>query len=226
MNTSGSWLVLLWWLGLAGSGCVMIDSTLTLEHIPAMDTIARTPHPVFLARVTDRRTDTGRIGCKKNGYGSESSDLFLDVSLTDWFGGVMNEELRRAGLRLVGPEAAEGVRVEIDMLSFFIEPEKSFFGNYDVHALVHAEVTVRFPDGSGYVRQYASHTENSSMLPTDGTYEEAMEKTVSGWMGQVVGDVVSLVEIHGKAGQSGLRRPGGVPVALPAGWRPGVGEAG
>ena len=61
------------------AGCPFVDSTLTLSHTPVMEKTISTAYPVFLARVSDRRPDRNRIGCKKNGYGSESADLFLGV---------------------------------------------------------------------------------------------------------------------------------------------------
>lgn len=182
---------------LLSAGCVIMDSTLTLEHTPAMDLVATKSYKVFLASVSDLRTDTGRIGCKRSGIGSESASLYLDVGLTDWFGGVMNDELRRSGLTLAGSDNPEAFRVEIELIDFFIEPTTSFMGSWNVFAMVNAEVIVRFPDGRAYARRFASQANDTSVMPTDGIYEEVMQTAVTRWISEVVPVVIRLLELNG-----------------------------
>jgi hypothetical protein len=98
--------------------------------------------PVFLSRVNDLRRDQKRIGCKKSGFSTESADLFLDHPIPQWFGGVLNEEFKRAGLTLAKPETPGVCRIEVNILDFFIEPEVGFA--YELHAVVHAELLVYF----------------------------------------------------------------------------------
>jgi len=178
-------------------GCAFIDSTLTLEHVPVMEKRATSPLPVFLSRVNDRRPDPTRIGCKKNGMGSETADLFLDVPLTNWIGGVMNEEFKRAGLTLVGSDDRSAVRVEVDLLDFFIEPDVGM--TFDIWAVVHAEITVRFPNGTGFARRFAALSNESSILPTDGSYTDQMEHSMRMWVHQVVSEIVALISTRNTA---------------------------
>ncbi len=187
----GHWLGALFVAGLIG-GCVYMDSTLTLAHTPVMEKAVSTAYPVFLARVSDRRPTQNRIGCKKNGYGSETADLFLDVNLTDWFGGVMNEEFRRSGLRLA-PDDPQAARVEIDLLDFFVEPEANF-GSFHLFAVVHAEVTVRFPQGTTFARRFAAHTDESFVMVTDGSYIKMLEEAMMNWMGESVVEILRLLQ--------------------------------
>jgi len=178
--------------------CVIMDSTLTLEHTPAMDPIVGKPHPVFLSRVTDRRRESDRIGCKKSSMGSESADLYLDVLLTDWFGGVLNDELRRAGLQLNGAAGPGTFRLEVELLDFFIEPKAAFGSSYHVYAMVNAEVLVRFPDGRAFARRFTSHADDTSMLPTDGTYEDLMQEAMAAWIREAVPHIVQLLDTGGQ----------------------------
>jgi uncharacterized lipoprotein YajG len=186
-------------LPLAGmiAGCAYMDSTLTLAHTPVMEKTISTAYPVFLTRVSDRRPNQNRIGCKKNGYGSESADLFLDVGLTDWFGGVMNEEFRRSGLSLA-PDNPQAARVEVDLLDFFVEPEVNF-GSFHLYAIVHAEVTVRLPMGTTFARRFAAHTDESFMMVTDGSYTKMLEEAMMNWMAEAVVEILRLLQSQARA---------------------------
>ena len=175
-------------------GCTTMDSNLVLEYKPNLKPMTSSALPVFLARVTDRRKDISRIGCKKNGFGGESANLFFEGHLTDWFSQAMNQELRRAGLGLVGAKAQGAVRLEVVLMEFFVEPTKSFFGSYEIYALIQAEVILRFPDGAGYARRFATLARDDSIIPTDGNYEEVAQKAMSNWIDRAVTDIVRLIE--------------------------------
>lgn len=179
------------------AGCAYMDSTLTLAHTPVMEKTISTPYPVFLARVSDRRPNQNRIGCKKGGWGSESADLFLDVQLTDWFGGVMNEEFQRAGLNLT-PKDPQAARIEVDLLDFFVEPEVGF-GSLHLFAVVHAEVTVRLPAGTIFARRFAAHTDETFMMVTDGSYTKMLEEAMMNWMAEAVVEVLRLLQSQARA---------------------------
>jgi hypothetical protein len=188
----GYWLGALFIAGPIG-GCAYMDSTLTLAHTPVMEKAVSTAYPVFLARVSDRRPTQNRIGCKKTGTGSESADIFLDVKLTDWFGGVMNEEFRRSGLRLA-PDDPQVARIEVDLLDFFVEPEIHFWSSTQLFAVVHAEVTVRLPQGTTFARRFAAHNDESFVLPTDGSYTKVIEEAMMNWMGEAVVEILRLLQ--------------------------------
>lgn len=188
--------VLLLFAGMFG-GCAYMDSTLTLAHTPVMEKTISTAYPVFLARVSDRRSTQNRIGCKKTGTGSESADLFLDVKLTDWFGGVMNEEFRRSGLNLA-PNDPQAARIEVDLLDFFVEPEANF-GSFHLYAVVHAEVTVRLPKGTTFARRFAAHTDDTFMMVTDGSYTKMLEEAMMNWMAEAVVEILRLLQSQARA---------------------------
>lgn len=192
----GHVITLLFFAGLF-SGCVYMDSTLTLAHTPVMEKAVSTPYPVFLARVSDRRPNQNRIGCKKSGYGSETADLSLDVRLTDWFGGVMNEEFQRAGLNLA-PNDPLAARIEVDLLDFFVEPENNF-GSSHLFAIVHAEVTVRLPQGTTFARRFAAHTDESFMMVTDGSYTKMIEEAMMNWIAEAVVEILRLLQSQVRA---------------------------
>ena len=69
--------------------------------------------------------------------------------------------------------------------------------SYNVFAQVNAEVTVRFPDGRAFARRFARHSNDSSVLPTDGTYEDVMQTTMTAWIAEAVPMVVRLLEVNG-----------------------------
>ncbi len=186
---------------LLATGCPMIDSTLTLDHVAVMKPIAGHEIKVFLAGVSDGRQDKRRIGCKKTGTGSESADLFLDVPLAAWFGGVLNEEMRLAGLKLAGADDASAVRLEVVLQHFFIEPDAGFWG-FDNYALVSAEVVVRFPGGESFARRIAAKERTGSMMATDGSYIEAMRQAMESWILQAVTSIVKLIESRAQPGQA------------------------
>jgi len=190
-------------LGAMFAGCAFIDSTLTLAHTPVMEKTVSTAYPVFLAQVSDRRPNQKRIGCKKNGYGSESADLFLDVKLTDWFGGVMNEEFRRSGLSLA-PDNPQAARIEVDLLDFFVEPEVNF-GSFHLYAIVHAEVTVRLPMGTTFARRFAAHTDESFMMVTDGSYTKMLEEAMMNWMAEAVVEILRLLQSQARGAAAGWK---------------------
>lgn len=192
----GHVIVLLFFAGLSG-GCAYMDSTLTLAHTPVMEKAISTPYPVFLARVSDRRPNQNRIGCKKSGYGSETADLFLDVKLTDWFGGVMNEEFQRAGLNIM-PNDPLTTRIEVDLLDFFVEPEANF-GSFHLFAIVHAEVTVRLPQGTTFARRFAAHTDESFMMVTDGSYTKMLEEAMMNWISEAAVEILRLLQSQARA---------------------------
>ncbi len=182
------------------AGCAYMDSTLTLAHTPVLEKAVSTPYPVFLERVSDRRPNQNRIGCKKSRYGSESADLFLDVRLTDWFGGVINEEFQRAGLSLA-PNDPLAARIVVDLLNFFVEPEANF-GSSHLFAIVHAEVTVRLPQGTTFARRFAAHTDETFMLVTDGSYAKMLEEVMMNWIAEAVVEILRLLQsqAHASAG--------------------------
>lgn len=184
-------------LTVLSGGCAYVDSTLTLSHMPVMEQAVSTPYPVFLARVSDRRPSQNRIGCKKGGWGSESADLFLDVRLGDWFGGVMNEEFRRAGLNLA-PDDPQAARIEVDLLDFFVEPEINF-GSKHLFAVVHAEVTVRLPKGTTFARRFAAHTDDTFLMITDGSYTKMLEEAAMDWMAEAVVEILRLLQRQPRA---------------------------
>jgi hypothetical protein len=193
----GGWLGACLVGGALTAGCAIMDSTITLEHQPVFDRAVANGR-VFLAWVNDRRADQRRIGCKKNtGFSiTESANVFLDVPLPDWFGGVLNEELRRVGLVLVGANDATGARVEVDLLDFFVEPlvPTGGFGSPTFYSLINAEVTVRFKDGTAFARRFASQTSESFATFAEGNYEEMIEGTMKGWLNQAVPEIARLIE--------------------------------
>jgi uncharacterized lipoprotein YajG len=185
-------------------GCALVDSTLTLEHKLVLHKMVTRTRKVVLIRVVDRRPDRGRIGCKKNGLGSETADLFLDVPLTDWFGGVINEEFKRSGLVLADPEDREATQVEVDLLDFFAEPDIGF-SSHQVHSVIHAEVTVRFPDGTGYARKFAAKADDSAILVTDGDYTLQLEEAMRVWVHEAVTEIIRLIEMRSTTSSLGMR---------------------
>jgi hypothetical protein len=174
--------------------CTLIDSTLTLKFEPLTGKISAAPSLFTITRVSDRRADQRRIGCKKNGLGSESADLFLDAPLTSWFSSVVKSELERAGFLSAKPQDAGAIRMEIDIIDFFIEPDVGM--GIRVYAVVNAEVTVRFPDGSAYARRFAGISNDSAIVVTDGDYSEQILSAMSFWVQQAVGETARLISNH------------------------------
>ena len=178
------------WLQIAG--CTLIDSTLSIDYQPLSKPFSGVETPVFLSRVEDARPERPRIGCKKNGYGSESADLLLDVPLEMWFAGMINQEMRAAGLRLASPEETGAVLLEVKIEHFFIEPDVSF-GTVEIYAAVVAELKVFFPDGKAFRRRFAAYEHASSMLPTDASYTEPMRLALEAWVRQALPALHSLL---------------------------------
>ncbi len=184
-------------LALVLSGCTLIDSTLTLKFEPLTGKISTAPTLILITRVSDRRADQRRIGCKKNGLGSESADLFLDAPLTTWFSSVVKTEMERAGFPPAGPNDAKTVKLEIDIIDFFIEPDVGM--GIRVYAVVNAEVTVRFPDGAAYARRFSGLSSDSAIVVTDGDYSGQILTAMSVWVQQAVGETARLISTHSSA---------------------------
>jgi hypothetical protein len=183
-------VIIIAWLQFAG--CTLIDSTLSIDYQPLSKPAFGVETPVFLSRVEDVRPERTRIGCKKNGYGSESADLLLDVPLEMWFAGMLNQEMRSAGLKLASASQAGAVLLEVKIEHFFIEPDVSF-GTVEIYAAVVAEVKVFFPDGKAFSRRFAAYEHASSVLPTDASYTEPMRLAVESWVRQALPALQSLL---------------------------------
>ena len=174
--------------------CVYSDSRLRIAYKPSMSVLTTSSRPVYLARVGDQRKDPSRIGCKRGSFGGESAKLYMEEPVTVWFKQALSRELGRSGLSLASADYPGIVRIEVDLLDLFIEPDKTLFSNYLVVAQINAEVMVQFQNGASFARRFVSLAEDSALVATDGDYEGVMQQALERWMVQAVGDIVNLIE--------------------------------
>jgi hypothetical protein len=199
-------LLMLLSLSVTTGACAYLDSTLTIPVPPVFSTAITQPTPVTASHVTDRRSDQRRIGCKKDSSG-ETADLFHDGPLAAWFASVWERELRRAGLSVVNAQDKNAVTLDVDIQDFFIEPAVTvgfMTSNTTVHAIVQAEITVRFPDGRAFARRFVGQSNGPSSMPTDGTYRDMMEGAMRSFLTQSIGETCRLLEQHLQSSHSVL----------------------
>lgn len=176
-------------------GCAFTDATVDIKPSPVFTAPLTADGYAFrLGPVLDRRPDTSRIGCKKSGLGGESAGIFLSVPLDQWFSEQLSLQLQAAGLRPARSGEDNAVRIELDVLNFFTEPDMGL--TIDIFAVVHAEIRVYFPDGSTFARRFAATNDHIYLTLSAGNFVEMLEQTVNNWMRQAVPEVVKLIKAH------------------------------
>jgi len=177
------------------AGCAFTDATVVIEHQRVFQKPLVTDGAAFrLGPIRDRRSDPSRIGCKKSGYGGESAGIFLSLPLEHWFRQELLTELQGAGLRPAVTDDGKAVRIEVDVLNFFAEPDVGL--NFDIFAIVHAEVRVYFPDGTAFARRFAATAHKGFMTVMAGNFVEIISQAMEDWLRQAVPAVVNLLQAH------------------------------
>jgi len=174
------------------SGCLFMDATVTLSPAPTTGVVSRERGEIVLVPVIDYSRTTGRVGIKKNGMGTKSALIHSTLPVATWFGSRLRNELDAAGLTVLDTEPT-APQVEVTVLDFFAEPAVGLMA-FEVHALVHAEVVVRLPDGRRYARRFAQRRRTTALTLTGGTYQELFDQVIRAWMAEAVPAIVSLIE--------------------------------
>ena len=181
---SGRYFIL--FLGLAAvwvcQGCVLIPSRLDLVH---RTSAVRCPRPlrVVLQKALDQRPQNNRIGVKKNGYGMDMANIYIDDSsggVANWLTVGLRKQFTKSGIEVL--PATEGMARDFPSVTavvkeFFVEPTVGF--TIGVHSLVLVELMAEFPDGRRFARLFKGYVKDNGMVVTDSDYVEGLESAAA-----------------------------------------------
>jgi uncharacterized lipoprotein YajG len=172
-------------------GCATVDSTIAVAHerpIAAPHLSAAREVSVEAVR-TVPATGIDRDGVKKNGYGQDSASIFTEPKPDQIVQQALAAELGRAGFN-VGKGSPNLVRVEIHQ--FFLEPEVGIWAG-DVYAVVDATISVTL-EPSKMKRRFNGIGRVTTLIWTDGSYQEAFQLALRDFLGKCVPEIVRLFE--------------------------------
>jgi hypothetical protein len=185
-------------LALCLGGCAFSDLTLAPPRRPEDAPASRRGANraiVVMAPFTDARPQS-RCGMKKNGYNSESADVFCQVGPDIFLPRLLAEELRAAGFHVLvdrsraGPEVPV-VRGVVEQL--FVEPKVGFFSSA-MEADVAIVLRVELPHGRVAIRRFFAKGAEATLLSPDENMALAQSSAVREMMLNSVGALANLLD--------------------------------
>jgi uncharacterized lipoprotein YajG len=183
------------------SGCAITDAT--IQVMPKVGGTAKVaaPKTVLLGEITDSRKWKNREGTKKNGYGMELASIFVKPKAPDLVRTALAAELRAAGFEVLeaSPASREHVVVDVSLTQLFTEVEVGLFAG-DVYGVVDATVTVTLPSGGKYRRRFVGLGQRTTLIWTEGYFQESLELALTAFTRQSIAALVELLDGPGPVG--------------------------
>lgn len=142
---------------------------------------------VILA-VSDRRTETRRIGNVRNGFGIDTADVVTDSGVTAWVAGAFRQELAEAGYTVIPAESdaasAGAVRIEAEITKVYCDVIFSYEG--DVWMNVYLSRQDNAPIANSY---HGSGSAGLNWAATSDSYAESLARALRDAVTQVMTDL-------------------------------------
>lgn len=142
---------------------------------------------VILA-VSDRRTETRRIGNVRNGFGMDTADVVTGSDVTAWVAGAFRQELAEAGYTVVPPESdassTGAIRLEAEIIKVHCDVIFSYEG--DVWINVYLSRQDNAPIANSY---HGSGSAGLNWAATSESYAESLARALRDAITQVMTDL-------------------------------------
>jgi hypothetical protein len=134
-----------------------------------------------------------REGIRKNGYGGETANMFIEPKGPELLKKILTMELQNAGFEIVPKSANVDLpEMEMEVLQIFMEPEVGFFAG-DVVSVVDANVIVKVKNKS-YRRRFKGIGETTTLVWTDGFYAISLKRSLEDFSKKSVPAIIKLIE--------------------------------
>lgn len=182
---------------MALTSCAFANITVT----PPMAAVAtnvsggnhRTVHVVV--PLADNRPIHNRCGMQKNGYNMDTANVNCSAEPAQWLADLMIRELKSAGFNVVtsAPSSPNAVKVEGQLLQFFVEPKLDFF-TFTPEADIHVRLVASSQSGLLAERDFYVKGIETSFVGFEYNFQAASDKAVNTLIKNLVAAVVDLMD--------------------------------
>ncbi len=174
-------------------GCAIIDSTIKPELNGAVaSSRLREKREIHLIVSEESETNI-RQGVKKNGFGMDLSNIYIEQGPSQMLREALAIELKAAGFTVSGGGADTYPLLEVRIRRCFAEPEVGFFGA-DVYSVIEAELFMQVDEGHAFARRIKGIGKKFTMVWTDSFYEDSFVLAFEDFMMKAVPAIVELTE--------------------------------
>jgi hypothetical protein len=186
------------------SGCALQDVNLKPPEsglktpIPGgnqRQVIVRTP-------LADGRQIRNRCGMQKGGYGNETASAVCQGDPAQWIAEFFARELTAAGFVVLPSEEGSrdgALRIEGVLLKIFAEPVVGFWST-TVETDLHVRLVATSKTGLEAERAFFVKGELTSVIWTQGIFNDALENGIRDLLGQMVNAVLDLMKQYPELG--------------------------
>jgi hypothetical protein len=186
----------LWLVVLASTGCAFTSMTIDASPTPRVvrpDGRGR-GRDVVLVPLRDARPDASRCGMKKNGYGSETADIFCATPPPAVLTHLLRERLEDEGFHVLEDPAeadASTLRIAGLVTQVFVEPEVTFTA-YTPEADIELSLVATTDEGLRAERRFYVKGRNVSMVGSRSNFVVAYDDALRQMVDRAVAAIVEL----------------------------------
>lgn len=149
----------------------------------------------------DERPNRSRCGMQKNGYNMDTADVNCVGLPSQWVADALATELRTAGFDVTtGPASnSNGVKLEGQLLQFFIEPKVGAF-TVTPEADIHVRLVASSASGLLAEREFYVKGTRSALVGVESTFQAASDRAFQDIMKSMVSAVISLMDNYPSVG--------------------------
>lgn len=188
----------LWALPLmALTSCAFANITVTPPKAALATNVSggkhRTVHVVV--PLVDNRPIHNRCGMQKNGYNMDTADVNCSAEPAQWLADLMTREFKSAGFNVVtsAPSSPNAVKVEGQLLQFFVEPKVGFF-TFTPEADIHVRLVASTQSGLSAERDFYVKGIETSFVGLEYNFQAASDTAVNSLLKSMVAAVVGLMD--------------------------------
>jgi hypothetical protein len=165
---------------LSGTGCAFVNLTVRPLPVPELNPREGSSGPpvVVVVPFTDSRPQKGRCGMQKNGYNLDTASVYCAADPATYLAEHLAAELRLAGFavqRAADPASPAALRIEGQLLQFFVEPEIGFV-TVTPEADIHIRLVVTSPSGLEAERDFYVKDSDPGLVALEPMFQTAADK--------------------------------------------------
>lgn len=157
------------------SGCAITDIRMTDSYKPRSTKSLTAPKEIFL-EIDDRQSDI--IGVKKNGYGHETANVYLNQAQSAWLKKALTAEFEAYGFTVSNTPKNDIIQVKGLINQLFVEPDVGFW-QAKLYGISDLNVYAKIPGKGEYKRNFVEIEYSPEMVWTDGDFIERFHDVTS-----------------------------------------------
>jgi hypothetical protein len=140
--------------------------------------------------LADARPQRNRCGMQKNGFNMDTANVICSAEPTTWLAELLATELRASGFAVLPSTSASAtaVRLEGQLLQYFIEPKVGFF-TFSPEADIHVRLVATTSSGLLAERDFYVKGEQTAIFGIESVFQSASDTAVR----QIVKDMVQAM---------------------------------